>query len=350
MTKNATRELVIDGAMGEGGGQVLRSSLVLSICFHKPVKIINIRANRKKPGLMRQHLTAVNAAAKISNAETTGVELHSRQIEFVPDKVQADEYFFSIGTAGSTTLVLQTIILPLLFANGPSKVVIEGGTHNPLAPPFDFLQYCCLPLLKQMGATINAKLVRPGFFPLGKGCIQLEIEPVEKLKPISLLKRGEILKKETRILLSQLPQHIGEREVKVIKQRLDLSSENVVIDYIDTARSPGNTISVVIKSENITTVFTGFGQKGIRAEAVANRVADEVQHYLSSGVPVDQHLADQILLPTALARGGEFVTTTPTQHALTNIAVIEKFCSQQFSVQQMKNKNYLVQVSSADKE
>ena len=348
MEMNAAKKIIIDGAMGEGGGQVLRTSLALSICLNKPIKIINIRANRKKPGLMRQHLTAVNAAAEICGAKTLGAELHSQQIEFMPGDVRANEYCFAIGTAGSTTLVLQTIILPLLFADGASRVVIEGGTHNPLAPPFDFLQYSYLPLLEKMGALIKANLVRPGFFPLGGGRIELNVEPVEKLKPNSLIQRGKILKQEARILLAQLPQHIGEREAKVIKRRLSWSGENIMIDHIDTARSPGNAISIKIIAENLTSVFTGIGQKGIRAETVANSVADEVSYFLSSGVPVDKHLADQLLLPMALAGSGEFVTTKPTKHTMTNIAVIEKFCCQKYSVQQISEGNYLIQYRTND--
>ena len=137
-----------------------------------------------------------------------------------------------------------------------------------------------------------------------------------------------------------------EREAKVIKQRLDWSGEDVVIDHVDTARSPGNAISVIITSENLTTVFSGIGQKGIRAETVANRVADEVLQYLSSGVPVDKHLADQLLLPMALAGGGEFVTSTPTQHTLTNIAVIEKFSNLRFTVKQSTNGSSLISICS----
>ena len=328
--------------MGEGGGQVLRSSLVLSICLGKPLKINNIRANRKKPGLMRQHLTAVNAAAEISNAEVVGAELHSQHIEFAPGNVKGGDYHFAIGTAGSTTLVLQTILLPLLFADRASKVVIEGGTHNPLAPPFDFVQLSYLPLLKRMGVKVKVNLVQPGFFPIGEGRIELNIEPVEQLNTISITERGDLLSKEVHILLAQLPQHIGDREAKIIQQRLDWLSDCVSIKHVENAPSPGNAISIVINYKNITIVISGIGQKGIRAETVANRVADEVQHYLSTDAPVDKHLADQLLLPIALGGCGEFITTTPTQHTLTNIAVIEQFTGRRFTVEQINRNNYCI--------
>jgi RNA 3'-terminal phosphate cyclase (ATP) len=342
---NTQQKITIDGSMGEGGGQVLRSSVALAICFRKPIKMYNIRANRKRPGLMRQHLTAVNAAAEICHARVLGAELNSQHIEFLPGEVEGGEYYFPIGTAGSTTLVLQTILPPLLFASASSKVTIEGGTHNPLAPPFDFLQHSYLPLLERMGARIKSTLVRPGFFPVGEGRIELEIAPVKELKPVSLLERGEVLNKEARILLSQLPQHIGDREARIIQQRLDWPASKIAILHIDTARSPGNAISVLITCKNITAVFASIGQQGIRAETVANSVVDEVQYYLSNDAPVDKHLADQLLLPIALADGGEFVTTTPTQHTLTNIAVIEKFTGRRFNVKQLDNKNkYLIQL------
>ena len=328
--------------MGEGGGQVLRTSLALSICLGKPLKIYNVRANRKKPGLMRQHLTAVNAAAEICNAEVIGAELHSQHIEFSPGKVKGSQYHFAIGTAGSTTLVLQTILLPLLFADRPSKVTIEGGTHNPLAPPFDFLQLSYLPLLERMGARIKVKLVRPGFFPIGEGGIELQIQPVDKIKPISITERGAEFSKEVQILLAQLPHHIGEREAKIIERRLAWPTDCISIDHNDDTPSPGNAVSIVINYKNITVVFSSIGQKGIRAETVANRVVDEVQYYLSTDAPVDKHLADQLLLPMALAGGGDFVTTTPTQHTLTNIAVIEKFTDRRFTVEQINHKIFRI--------
>ena len=338
----ASNFLTIDGSMGEGGGQVLRTSLALSICLGKPIKICNVRANRKKPGIMRQHLTAVKAAAEICNAESVGSELRSQNIEFVPAKVKGGKYHFSIGTAGSTTLVLQTILLPLLFADRASEVVIDGGTHNPLAPPFDFLQLSYLPLLERMGAKVKVKLVQSGFFPIGEGRIELNIQPVEQLRSISIIERGDLRSREAQILLAQLPHHIGEREAKIVEQRLAWPSESISIIHNDDTPSPGNAISIVINYKNITIVFSSIGQKGIRAETVANRVVDEVQYYLSSDAPVDKHLADQLLLPMALADGGEFITTTPTQHTLTNIAVIEKITDRRFTVEEIKHKTFRI--------
>lgn len=335
----------LDGSQGEGGGQILRTSLALSVCLQKPFKIEKIRANRRRPGLMRQHLTAVKAAAQISNAHVEGDGLNSQQLLFSPNEVQGGEYHFAIGTAGSATLVLQTILLPLLFAKGTSKITIEGGTHNPLAPPFDFLQYAYLPLLEKMGAKINATLVRPGFFPAGGGCIELEVEPVDKLKPTSIVQRGKIVEKKAQVLIAGLPFHIVERELKILKQKLNWPDNCYEIRDMNSSYGPGNVITVVVKSENVCEVFTGFGQKGTKAEAVADKVVKEVRRYLTSDVPVEEHLSDQVLLPMALAGKGEYVTAIPSRHTLTNIDVIKRFVDMAINIQEIADKQFLIKLS-----
>ena len=317
----------LDGSQGEGGGQILRTALAFSVCLQKPFKIEKIRANRRRPGLMRQHLTAVKAAAQISNARVEGDELNSQQLLFSPTEVQAGEYHFAIGTAGSATLVLQTILLPLLFTKGASKVTIEGGTHNPLAPPFDFLLNAYLPLLEKMGAKLSTTLVRPGFYPAGGGCIEVEIEPIDKLKPISLTERGQIIEKKAQVLIAGLPFHIVERELKILKQKLNWPDKCYEIRDMGSAYGPGNVITIIVKSENVSEVFTAFGEKGVKAESVADKVVNEVRRYITSGVPVEEHLSDQVLLPMALAGKGEYITTTPSRHTVTNIDVIKHFVS-----------------------
>ena len=343
----ATEQLIhLDGSQGEGGGQILRTSLALSICLGKPFKIEKIRANRRRPGLMRQHLTAVKAAAQISNAYVQGDELNSQQLLFKPNEAQAGEYQFAIGTAGSATLVLQTILLPLLFAKGRSKVIIEGGTHNPLAPPFDFLQLAYLPLLERMGAHVKATLVRPGFFPAGGGRIEVVIDPVEKLQAISLLERGKLLEKKARVLISGLPFHIAERELKILKQKLNWSDECFDLQTSNSGYGPGNVITVYVKSENVCEVFTAFGEKGVKAEAVADKVVKEVRRYLAGSAPVDEHLSDQLILPMALAGKGEYVTTTPSRHTLTNIDVIKYFMDINIDVEIMDEKLFKIVLAS----
>jgi RNA 3'-terminal phosphate cyclase (ATP) len=334
----------LDGSQGEGGGQILRTSLALSVCLGKPFQIEKIRANRRRPGLMRQHLTAVKAAARISNAYVEGDELNSQRLLFKPNEVQAGEYNFAIGTAGSATLVLQTILLPLLFAKGSSKITIEGGTHNPLAPPFDFLQYAYLPLLEKMGAKINATLVRPGFFPAGGGCIEVEVEPTNKLQPISLVERGKIVEKKAQVLIASLPFHIVEREFKILKRKLNWPDNCYEIRDMNSAYGPGNVITVIVKSENVCEVFTGFGEKGTKAESVADKVVKEVRRYITSDVPVEEHLSDQVLLPMALAGKGEYVTTTPSRHTLTNIDVIKHFIGIDVDIEEFEGKQFHIKL------
>ena len=174
--------LKIDCSMGEGGGQILRSSLALSLVMGRSIRIEKIRAGRKKPGLLRQHLTAARAAAEIGRAQVRGVELGSEELEFAPGVVVPGEYRFAVGSAGSATLVLQTVLPALLTASGPSQLVLEGGTHNPMAPPFDFLEKAFLPCIRRMGPRVEATLTRPGFYPAGGGAFEVAIEPVERLE------------------------------------------------------------------------------------------------------------------------------------------------------------------------
>ena len=188
--KPVDSRLTIDGSLGEGGGQVLRSALALSILTGRPFRIEKIRAGRKKPGLLRQHLTAVQAAARISGADVQGATMRSTELVFEPGEIQPGEHHFSIGTAGSTTLVAQTVLVPLLRAKEPSRVVIEGGTYNSSAPPFDHFARSFAPILERMGAQLDVRLVRPGFHPAGGGRIEVDIEP-SKLAPSELEERGD---------------------------------------------------------------------------------------------------------------------------------------------------------------
>ena len=317
--------LTIDGATGEGGGQILRSSLSLSLCLGRPFRITNIRAARSKPGLRPQHLASVNAAAKVANAEVTGAEQGSQELLFIPGKISPGDYHFDIGTAGSTTLVFQTVLPALLIADGPSHLKLEGGTHNPNAPSYDFLAKSFIPLINRMGATVTAQLDRAGFYPRGGGVLEIDIEPARQLQPLELLDRDEILTKSVVAMLAHLPQHIALRELKVVQNSLGIDPDHLEIRYLSSAYGQGNAVCVYIESQNITEVFTAFGERGVRAEQVAEKVVRQARRYLAAVVPVGEQLADQLLLPMALAGGGSFVTLTPSLHTKTNAAVIEQF-------------------------
>ncbi len=326
MRSDAPRIMVtIDGSEGEGGGQMLRTSLALSLLTREPLRMIHIRARRPKPGLMRQHVTAVEAAAAVSNAVVRGAERGSTEIFFEPGKPRGGVHTFSIGTAGSTTLVLQTVLPALISATEPSSLVLEGGTHNYHAPPFDHLARALLPLLRRMGAKVDVVLDRRGFQPAGGGRFRVTIEPIVRLGRLDLLERGPIRARRARALVASLPTSIADRELAVLERRLGWDRACLRAETVTNAIGPGNVVIVEVESEHVTEVFTGFGQRGVAAERVAETVAQETLEYLAAEVPVGTHLADQLLLPMALAGGGSLRTTTPTLHTRTQAEVIRKF-------------------------
>lgn len=333
MTNTMEQTLVrIDGSFGEGGGQILRTSLSLSLVTGKSFRIDNIRANRQKPGLLRQHLTAVQAATEVGTGAVEGASLGSRALTFVPGKIRAGDFHFAIGTAGSGTLVLQTILPALITASGPSRIVVEGGTHNPAAPPFDFLQKCFIPLIEQMGPTIQVELQRYGFYPAGGGRFTVEITPCAALQPLVIGERGEIIAQRAVALVANLPYHIARRELDAVGQILGWGAECLVCEDTKNSVSPGNLVMVELKSSALTEIFTAFGQRGVSAEDVAADAARQTRGYLKSNAAVDEHLADQLLLPLALAGDGSFTATSLNLHAQTNMHVIRQFLPVQFDV------------------
>ena len=317
--------IVIDGSHGEGGGQVLRTSLALSLITGSPFRIDNIRAKRRSPGLLRQHLTAVNAAGEVGGASMDGASIGSTSLTFVPQSIRAGAYAFAIGTAGSTMLVLQTILLPLALAGEESTIEIEGGTHNPAAPPCDFLQLAFLPLLRRMGAAVDLELVRPGFYPAGGGKIRARIAPAKRLARLELQSRGAIVSRCARAVVANLPYAIAQREVQTVARELGWGEECLQAHTLSGSIGPGNAVSVIVESEHVTDVFTAFGERGVPAERVAQKAAVQAKRYLDSDAAVGEHLADQLLLPMAVGEGGTFTTTPLTGHSTTNIEVIRKF-------------------------
>lgn len=319
----------LEGSHGEGGGQILRTALGLSLCTCQPFRIEKVRAGREKPGLLRQHLTAVNAAAAVGAAEVEGAALGSRELTFRPGKagVAGGAFAFAVGTAGSAGLVLQTILPALLTAAGPSRLTLEGGTHNPFAPPFDFLARAFLPLINRMGPRVSATLVRPGFYPAGGGKVEILIEPCAQLRPLELMSRGEPGGRSARALVAGLAQGIAARELEVVRERLGWSEERCAVEVLPPAFGPGNALILEVASEHVTEVFSGFGQRGVSAERVAARAVEEVRAYLAApGAPaVGEHLADQLLVPLALAGAGAFSTVAPSGHTRTNVETIARF-------------------------
>jgi RNA 3'-terminal phosphate cyclase (ATP) len=337
--------LTIDGAQGEGGGQVLRTSLALSLVTGEPFRMVNVRARRSRPGLMRQHLTALQAAATVSQAEVSGDVVGSTEITFRPGKSRGGDYAFSVGTAGSATLVLQTVLPALMLASEPSNLVLEGGTHNPQSPPFDFLARAFLPLIRRMGPRVEVALERPGFYPAGGGRFRVSIDPERPLRRIDLLERGEIRSRFARAVVASLPKAIADRELRVISERLGWQREELRSESMSNAHGPGNVVMVEIESANINEVFTSFGERGVPAEAVAEKVARETAEYVESGAPVGTHLADQLLLAFALAGGGSFRTLIPSQHTHTQADVIGRFLCCETRMEAIDDKVWEIEVA-----
>lgn len=317
--------IVIDGSEGEGGGQILRSALSLSAITAQPFELVNIRARRARPGLMRQHLTSVRAAAAICKAELEGDEIGSLRLRFIPGPITPGDYRFAVGTAGSAMLVLQTVLPPLLKSSGTSEVVIEGGTHNPSAPPFDFLERAYLPILSRMGAVVDARLERPGFYPAGGGRARVKITPPEKLTPIELLERGAILRRRIVSRVARLPESIADRQLRAACAILGWEASETEREVLDPKYGPGNVMFVEINSEHVTEIFSGFGERGIKAESIAENAARDAHRYIASGAPIGEHLADQLLLPFALAGGGRFRTVMLSTHTTTQIETVRRF-------------------------
>lgn len=315
--------ITIDGSMGEGGGQVLRTALALSLVTAQPFLIERIRAGRAKPGLARQHLTCVEAAVAVGQARVEGAELGSQRLVFKPVSVRAGDYRFAIGTAGSTTLVLQTVLPALLRAGAPSKVMLSGGTHNPLAPPFEFLQLAFAPALRAMGASLDLELVRYGFAPAGGGAIGAEIRP-SRLQPVTLLERKPAGLPRARALLAQLSPHIGERELAIVRQRLALPAAQTRVETV-ASHGPGNMLLLEFPGQPCSEVIGVPGERGISAEQVAEAACAQASAFLAADVPVGEHLADQLPPLMAIAGGGAFRTLEPSPHTRTNAQVIERF-------------------------
>ena len=341
----------IDGSQGEGGGQIVRSSLALAALTGRSVSLERVRAGRAKPGLMRQHLTAVQAAAQVSAAHVQGAELRSQQLVFRPGAIRSGEYLFRIGTAGSTSLVLQTVLPALMIADGDSTVTLEGGTHNPLAPPYDFLARAYVPLLARLGPRVAVTLQRPGFFPAGSGQITATIRPAARLGRLDLLERGPLIRRSVRALVARLPRHIAQRECRTIAAATGWDESCFEIDDIRDAPGPGNAVVIELQFEHLTEVFTGFGQRGVPAERVAQRTLDQAQHYLTANVAVGEHLADQLLLPLGIGAhqgtgGGVFRSLPLSSHSQTQIQVLKRFLNVSVEVEET-DRGVLVRVEPA---
>jgi len=325
--------LTIDGSTGEGGGQILRTSLALSLVTGTPFRMENIRAKRSKPGLLRQHLAAVKAAAALG-AEIEGGELGSLELVVRPGAVRGGEHTFAVGSAGSACLVLQTVLPPLLASGQAARLRLEGGTHNPFAPPFDFVERVFLPVLRRMGARVEARLERWGFYPAGGGAMTVDVEACEPLAAIEYVERGEIRSRRARAVVAHLSGEIAKREVAVVQAELGWSADETELSQISASDGPGNVLLLEVETEHGREMCAAFGERGVSAEAVARRAIAELRAYLHSTAPVGRRLADQLMIPFALAGQGVFRTSPFSEHSSTNLAVIRQFLPTPIGVQE----------------
>jgi RNA 3'-phosphate cyclase len=319
----------IDGSYGEGGGQILRTALALSAILRKPFTIHHVRSKRKNPGLQAQHLEAVKAIAQITEAQTGGVQFGSQKITFIPHKILPGDYQFEVKTAGSVSLLLQAVFLPLCFANEKSNLTLVGGTHVPWSPPFHYLSEVLLPTLESTGVSAGASIEKWGFYPKGEGKIQLEINPVHEFKAISLVERGLLKKIRGISAISNLPKHVAERQkeqaLKRIQRELKIDAE-ITLLYDVPSTGIGSFLFLVAEYEKALAGFSSLGARGKPAEKVADEAVESLKNYFNNEGCIDPHLADQIVPFVALAKGNSsFTTTGITEHLLTNLWVVQHF-------------------------
>jgi len=326
--------IIIDGSLGEGGGQVLRTSLSLASLLQCPFEIHNIRTNRKRPGLRPQHLAAARALAAITEAEVAGDLENSTSLRFAPRTIRGGHYRFRIGTAGSVTLLAASILPPLLFAPTSSVVILEGGTHVPFSPVFHYLQEIFLPSLGRMGGEAAVSLDKWGWYPEGGGSCTLLVEPCPGLRALKVHERGGLRHLTLTLSLAGLPLHIIDREEKYIRDRLSKKGYDFATRF-DPVPSPGQGNALFLKGEYEHSLagFSSLGKKGKPAEQVAEELCRQWLHFDKGTGVVDKHLSDQLLIYMALAPGESVVVTEEvTSHLTTNIAVIEKFLPVLFKI------------------
>ena len=337
--------LEIDGSFGEGGGQILRSGLALSAILQRPIKITNIRAGRKNPGLSAQHLTGVHAITEITNAEVHGAEMRSQELTFTPHTLKPGNYIFDVArvqpSAGAISLIFQAIVLPLAFADAPSTVILRGGTHVAWSPTVHYIRELFLEYAKKFGVHAEITLNKWGWYPKGGGEAIVKIQPISRkangnpaLKEFRLLERGELTEITGISAISNLPMSIAQRQQQRAIRRLRDITQNVNIELFD-APSIGQGTVVFLKAvfEHTVAGFSALGERGKRAEKVADEACDELREFINTDSAIEPHLSDQLVLLMALAEGhSAFTTSKITRHLTTNIWLVEKFLPIRFHV------------------
>lgn len=327
------RTIEIDGSLGEGGGQILRTALSLSCITGHSLKLFNIRKGRKRPGLMPQHVTCVSAAASICHAGVSGNEKGSSELTFVPDRIMPGDYTFDIQTAGSCSLVFQTLLPPLILSGKTSDITIKGGTHVPFSPTYDYISDVFLPMLSRIGIKTESSIERYGFYPKGGGEVSFRIHPAATIKGMQFTSRGALLSVHGHSGVSNLPLSIAERQKMSVMQEMPLSD----VDFrVIEVPSYGQGTFVFLKGEyeNSFAGFSALGERGKPAETVGREAAEQFIAFHNSSACLDPYLADQMVLYLSLAKeDSSFTTSRITQHLITNLLVIEKFLNIRYEIQ-----------------
>lgn len=315
----------IDGAQGEGGGQVLRTALTLAAVTGQGFEISRIRARRSRPGLRPQHLAAVRAASMCCQAEVHGAFDGSPDLRFEPGPVAAGSFDFEIGTAGATTLVLQTVLPVAAMAEDTSRFAVSGGTHVPLSPSFHFLARHWRPVVEQLGLRPRLELDRAGFVPRGEGRVRAEVGAWKRPATLDLSRRGALLEVRGLSGDARLKGDVARRQADAAQallwERLRLEGQWDVVEL--PSSSPGSCLQVEAVFENGRAAFSVLGERGVRAEVLGERVARRVLGFLDQEeASVDPWLADQLAVPMALARGGGRLTTSEVTSHLDTVASV----------------------------
>lgn len=315
--------LTIDASKGEGGGQIVRSALTLSLVTGKPFVLEKIRAGKRVPGLGRQHVVAVQAAVEMSGGEAEGAQVGSQVLRFTPRKVSGGTHRWNVNPGGSAVLIAQMLVPALCRASEPSEIVVEGGTHFPASPAYDHFVDSYLPLMKKLGADVRAELWRHGFPGEAGGALRVWVSP-RPFARADFLQRGRIVARRALARVAKMSRAIAEREVAVLERRLRWGKPAFAVEEVD-ALGPGNILVVTMRHTEVSLVMTELGNRDEPAEVFANALADRMELFLATDAPVDPYLADQILVPMAMAGGGRFRTVEPTAHTRTQIDVLQAF-------------------------
>lgn len=325
----------IDGSYGEGGGQILRTSLSLSCLYRRPFRIFNIRKGRKRPGLMPQHLTCIRASQMLSDADVKGDYIGSTELFFYPKTTKGGSLFFDVGTAGSTSLILQTLIPSLIFLEKESEIVLAGGTHVPFSPSFHYIDGVFAYFLKEIGIEIRLNIESYGFYPRGGGRVRARIFPAKSIKPLMLIERGSIKGLKGCSCVGNLPLSIAERQRSAFLDEMKGLDFPVDIEIIDVPTpGQGTFIYAQSESENSVAGFTSLGQRGKSAEDVGRDAASEFLRYYDTKAAVDRYLSDQICIYLSLCKeSSAFSTSEITGHLITNLWVIGLFNEINYSIE-----------------